>query len=340
MKRISLLTGIILIFACSLMNVYAAPDLVNYQGKLTDNNGYPLDGTYGIVFKIYDVVTGGTEIWTQTINPVTVTHGHFNVILSNGITNAFSGDTRYIGLTVPAISATEISPRQQILSTPFAIRADYASSAGVTADNSVTSEKIENGEVKAEDIGTGEVGASEIATNAVGASEIATNAVGASEIAANAVGSSEIANRSVTIGDLASDIIPLPYDGGGTGTAICSCVTASGWSTIASKYVYIPSGSSVITLRCFVEGIVPAGCTPQNNEWAFRFRVHDKVSSTYTLTNNHLFRAVTTTLNISDITQNTLRLIEIEVKASRCCCTMQGAICCPTKISHINFALQ
>lgn len=36
---------------------------VNYQSRLADSGGTPLDGTYGMTFALYDASSGGSLIW-------------------------------------------------------------------------------------------------------------------------------------------------------------------------------------------------------------------------------------------------------------------------------------
>ena len=52
------------------------------QGVLRDPNGKSVaDGTYPVTFKLYTVATGGSSIWTETINNVTVSYGVFSLEL-------------------------------------------------------------------------------------------------------------------------------------------------------------------------------------------------------------------------------------------------------------------
>ena len=36
---------------------------VNYQGRLADNAGTPLDGSYGMSFALYDAASAGNFVW-------------------------------------------------------------------------------------------------------------------------------------------------------------------------------------------------------------------------------------------------------------------------------------
>jgi endosialidase-like protein len=110
------------------VGVWAAspPTLMNYQGKLTDANNVPVDdGSFSIVFSIYNVPTSGTALWTET-RSVTTESGFFNVLL--GENTAIDGDifatqeSLYIGIKVGADA--EMTPRQRIVTAGYAFNAD------------------------------------------------------------------------------------------------------------------------------------------------------------------------------------------------------------------------
>jgi hypothetical protein len=78
---------------------------VNYQGRLADNGGNPLDGTHGMSFALWDASTGGNLVWgPESHAAVPVREGLFSVGLdsqtSGGIpTSVWNGD-RYLEITV------------------------------------------------------------------------------------------------------------------------------------------------------------------------------------------------------------------------------------------------
>src|SRR5258708_7423461 len=101
-----------------------------YQGRLTDG-GSPANGTYEIQFTLWDASAGGTQqpqpapVTITRVN-VQVTAGAFTVQppLDFGAT-AFPGADRYLEISVRRTAGdpyTTLSPRQQITSTPYAIR--------------------------------------------------------------------------------------------------------------------------------------------------------------------------------------------------------------------------
>src|SRR5690348_13219453 len=102
-----------------------------YQGRLTDGDN-PASGNYDLQFALFDASSGGGQIGsTQTKNSVGVSAGIFTVALDFGV-SAFPGANRFLEIGVrPAGggSFTILSPRQQISSTPYAIRTLSATTA-------------------------------------------------------------------------------------------------------------------------------------------------------------------------------------------------------------------
>jgi hypothetical protein len=130
-------------FAFPGITTQAQTTSFTYQGKLTDNN-IAATGTYQMQFSLFDALADGNQIGaTQTNAAITVTNGIFTVDLEFGAA-AFTGATRFLQISVfstPTNAFVELSPRQQITSAPYAVRAlnagaaDNASNLGGTAAN-------------------------------------------------------------------------------------------------------------------------------------------------------------------------------------------------------------
>src|SRR5712691_11541231 len=102
-----------------------------YQGRLTDG-GTPANGNYDLQFALFDSLANGAQVGsTQTINTVAVSNGVFTVSLDFGA-SAFTGASRFLEISARPSgggSFTLLSPRQQITSTPYAVRSLNAASA-------------------------------------------------------------------------------------------------------------------------------------------------------------------------------------------------------------------
>ena len=111
----------------------------NYQGRLTDA-GSPATGAFQMQFKLFDSLGGPTQIGpTISDVPVTVTAGNFSVKLDFG-SSALSGANRWLEIAIRRNSGesyTTLSPREQIASSPYAVRTLSAASAD-TATNATT----------------------------------------------------------------------------------------------------------------------------------------------------------------------------------------------------------
>jgi len=145
MKR-GLLAGAILALAATIAQAQtpSTPQMINYQGRLTDINGVPAaTGNYTLIFNIYADKSGGSPIWgPQVFDGATTTghgpripvvSGHFNVFLgpmdtlNRPIAMAFTQPTRYLGIKVTTETLVpptlpELAPRQQLLSSPYALQ--------------------------------------------------------------------------------------------------------------------------------------------------------------------------------------------------------------------------
>ena len=145
--------------AASLNNVNATSlSTIPYQGRLADASGNPITDRQNMEFRLYDVPTGGTPLWTEFWtggNSVNVSDGLFSVMLGSintqtPLASVVQGnDQLYLGITVG--TDTEMAPRVQLGSVPFSMISLTVPDGSVTtdkiADNSVTNAKIADGAV-------------------------------------------------------------------------------------------------------------------------------------------------------------------------------------------------
>jgi hypothetical protein len=92
-------------------------DKINYQGRLTDTGGTPLDGTYPMRFELYDTDTGPTSLWDSGIMSVDVDQGLFNVELAVDPAD-FNGQALWLRIYV---DGDWLFPRQELLPVPYAL---------------------------------------------------------------------------------------------------------------------------------------------------------------------------------------------------------------------------
>lgn len=115
------------------------PQLMSYQGRLTDISGNPLGGAgtvYCFRYSIYDAVSGGSKVWpsgTPTNSTTTVIDGTFSDKIGRMDPinfDLFGTSTLYLNVDVNTATSTcggaweTLSPRQQITASGFALAAE------------------------------------------------------------------------------------------------------------------------------------------------------------------------------------------------------------------------
>ncbi|MBN1425513.1 hypothetical protein JXA88_13245 [Candidatus Fermentibacteria bacterium] len=115
------------------------PQLINYQGKVTDSGGTPVaDGAYSMTFSIYDASTGGSSLWSSGAVSVTVSGGVFSVVLGESPQPALSLDFSADYWVETSIEGDLQSPRARLGSVGYAYMASGLV-AGTEVEGSVSS---------------------------------------------------------------------------------------------------------------------------------------------------------------------------------------------------------
>ncbi len=150
MKRMALLTATLTIAVLALapLATAAVPQMINYQGRLTDSTGKPVaDGPYLLKFKMYGTAAGDDSLWSSGFQTVQVSSGLFDYRLGLSVPlpdDLFATDTnRYLGITVGV--DPEVTARTKLVSVAYAyhaLRTDTADYAFSVANESVTTSKL------------------------------------------------------------------------------------------------------------------------------------------------------------------------------------------------------
>jgi hypothetical protein len=106
----------------TLHSYATVPHLINYQGRLTDTQGQPLNGSYDLTFRIYDSETTGTLLWEETQAGVVIQKGIFSILLGS-ITNLDLAFDKPYFLEIK-VGTEVMSPRQRITSAAYALRSE------------------------------------------------------------------------------------------------------------------------------------------------------------------------------------------------------------------------
>lgn len=228
----------------------AVPMLLSYQGRATDAAGVLIGNTAAvnrtITFKIYNLSTGGSAVYAEA-QTATISGGEFSVLIGNGVglagspgpsapattltnlskvINETTGNI-YLGVTVDdgtSAADTEISPRQQLVSGAYSLRAK-------------TAESVVNGSITAAMIGAGQVQTNQIVANAINSEKIIDGAVATSDLAGTSVTSDKLAGNSVTSAKIADGTIAT--------VDIASGAITSAKLDAGSIGLWIPTGTGV-----------------------------------------------------------------------------------------------
>jgi hypothetical protein len=92
-----------------------------YQGEL-EAGGEPVDDDCDMAFRLYDDLTGGSQVGSAITRTVPISGGLFTVVLDFG--SIFTGDARWLGIRVKCSGDgdfTTLTPRQALTPAPYAL---------------------------------------------------------------------------------------------------------------------------------------------------------------------------------------------------------------------------
>lgn len=99
------------------------PNLINYQGRLTDVQGKPVNGIVEMSVRVYDAPTGGNLVYEESIGSVEVVNGTYSFQFgdaANGIIGILVGFQCHLALVVDGV---EEQTRSRLLAVPYALNA-------------------------------------------------------------------------------------------------------------------------------------------------------------------------------------------------------------------------
>ncbi len=249
MKATRIIWGMFLLLIAGVVLAQGVPQLINFQGRLTDDAGLPIDGPVEMRFRLLDADTlSASVLWSETHASVSVNNGIYHLIL--GSVNplppsALSVSDIYLEIRV---EGEILRPRSQITSVPFAHKA-----AGVP-DGVITSAMIADGTVTGSDIDSQTITSTNIADETITSTQIQDLSINGSDLQDNSLGTAQIQDIYVlnagdtVFGDLQvngsqSIGLDLTVSGGniGIGTApdpSCSIINQSGGAPAQGALLY------------------------------------------------------------------------------------------------------
>ena len=116
MKSVKFLLLLFLFISTPLLS--QIPEVINYQGYLTDLSGTAInDGLYNLTFRLYDVDAGGTAVWTES-KGVEVIDGIFSTKLGDTTPLAIPFNQPY-WLSIQVEADPEFDPRIELTATAY-----------------------------------------------------------------------------------------------------------------------------------------------------------------------------------------------------------------------------
>ena len=122
MKTYMIVTSLVVLSVIPILAVEAQiPQKLSYQGVLSDTSGTPKpDGSYALTFRLYEISTGGSALWTET-KTLQIKRGLFYTILSDQ--TPFGSSVKFdkpywLGIQVQG-EPQELSPRIPLTSVGY-----------------------------------------------------------------------------------------------------------------------------------------------------------------------------------------------------------------------------
>lgn len=136
MTKTIILNSVVLIFLLNALVLSAAAQTTafNFQGRLNDGS-QPANGRYDVQFRLFDSITGGSQVGPAVERQgLMLMNGVFSTTLDFG-GSAFSAGNRFIEISVRPNGSPNshviLGGRQQIMSVPFAVRAERSTTSGL-----------------------------------------------------------------------------------------------------------------------------------------------------------------------------------------------------------------
>jgi hypothetical protein len=112
-----------------------APGAIAIQGRLTDDDGNPINGSRSIRFRLYTASSGGTVLCSDTHTTVSVKDGLFSSYIDDCQDDLY-GQKVWLGVKVG--SDAEMTPRQPIYPVPYALTLRPGAVISDTSDGILT----------------------------------------------------------------------------------------------------------------------------------------------------------------------------------------------------------
>ena len=149
---LSLLTAYCLLSTAQWLVARAdVPQLLNYQGRLTEADGAPLVGDHTVTFRIYDAQDQGSKLWEEThqIALAVDDTGIFSIVLGSLTPFATLDFNKPLWLSLEVDGEGEMVPRLRLAAVGYAINADTLDGLTSAQFLRADADTVATGELKA-----------------------------------------------------------------------------------------------------------------------------------------------------------------------------------------------
>ena len=220
------------------------PNAISYQGRALTASGAPMGAgtpiTRTVTFRIWGSASNSlfSDLLYSEQQVVTLAEGEFSVLIGQGratvgtplgysetlkgppelqVNTVFTSASCYLGVTIDDGTAAvdnEVSPRQQLASSAYVLRAkvadglaSQAATTAMLADGAVGTSQVADGAVTLGKLASGAVTATQLADVTITSTKFATGAVASAAIADGSVTAIKIAGVTITPANLAYDAV-------------------------------------------------------------------------------------------------------------------------------------
>ena len=220
------------------------PNAISYQGRALTASGAPMGAgtpiTRTVTFRIWGSASNSlfSDLLYSEQQVVTLAEGEFSVLIGQGratvgtplgysetlkgppelqVNTVFTSASCYLGVTIDDGTAAvdnEVSPRQQLASSAYVLRAkvadglaSQAATSAMLADGAVGTSQVADGAVTLGKLASGAVTATQLADVSITSTKFATGAVASAAIADGSVTAIKIADATITPANLAYDAV-------------------------------------------------------------------------------------------------------------------------------------
>ncbi|MCB2229658.1 hypothetical protein KQH82_03010 [bacterium] len=247
----ALLTVVLVVLG--MVAVADVPDIITYQGRLTDVAGEPINTPQNVQFNIYDSESGMVPVWSTLAVSLPVTNGLFTYELGKTVPfgHIFEDNSvLYLGITVG--TDPEMTPRTRLTSVAYSNASGFAWDVAdgiVTEDklamHAVTQEKIQDNSIHSAHIQNRSIGFDDIGYSQISSELIQDGTIDLDDIGQNGAADGQIMkwSSSASRWQLATDDI----GSGGDITGVTAGSGLSGGGTSGTVTVAVATGGITST---------------------------------------------------------------------------------------------